>query len=86
MSTNAKSIMFMLSAVFCFTVMDALAKKLTLEIGLIPTIWARYAGQAVIVFVIVFPRISSVAKTNYPRLQIARSIFLMTATLSLIHI
>ena len=80
MSTNAKSILFMLSAVFCFTVMDALAKKLTLEIGLIPTIWARYAGQAVIVFVIVLPRISTVVKTNYPRLQIARSIFLMTAT------
>ena len=80
LSTNAKSILFMLSAVFCFTVMDALAKKLTLEIGLIPTIWARYAGQAVIVFVIVLPRISTVVKTNYPRLQIARSIFLMTAT------
>ena len=31
------------------TVMDAVAKKLSSQIGLIPTIWARYTGQALVV-------------------------------------
>lgn len=80
MSSNAKSILLMLGAVFFFTVMDAIAKKLSLEIGLIPTIWARYIGQALLVFVIVLPRISIVAKSAYPKLQLLRSIALMAAT------
>ena len=70
----------MLGAVFFFTVMDAVAKKLSSDIGLIPTIWARYAGQALLVFLIVLPRISTVAKSEYPKLQVLRSVVLMAAT------
>jgi drug/metabolite transporter (DMT)-like permease len=70
----------MLAAVFLFTVMDALAKRLTLEIGLIPTLWTRYAGQAILVLLIVSPRLFEVAKSQYPKLQLLRSVVLMTAT------
>ncbi len=70
----------MLAAVFLFTVMDALAKRLTLEIGLIPTLWTRYAGQAILVLLIVSPRLFQVAKSRYPKLQVLRSVVLMTAT------
>lgn len=70
----------MLAAVFLFTVMDALAKRLTLEIGLIPTLWTRYAGQAILVLLIVSPRMFQVAKSRYPKLQVLRSVVLMTAT------
>ena len=70
----------MLGAVFLFTVMDALAKRLTLEIGLIPTLWTRYAGQAILVLLIVSPRLFQVAKSRYPKLQVLRSVVLMTAT------
>ena len=70
----------MLAAVFLFTVMDALAKRLTLEIGLIPTLWTRYAGQAILVLLIVSPRLFQVAKSQYPKLQLLRSVVLMTAT------
>ncbi len=70
----------MLAAVFLFTVMDALAKRLTLEIGLIPTLWTRYAGQAILVLLIVSPRLFEVAKSQYPKLQVLRSVVLMTAT------
>ena len=70
----------MLAAVFLFTVMDALAKRLTLEIGLIPTLWTRYAGQAILVLLIVSPRLFQVAKSRYPKLQLLRSVVLMTAT------
>jgi drug/metabolite transporter (DMT)-like permease len=70
----------MLGAVFLFTVMDAIAKKLSSEIGLIPTIWVRYTGQVLLVFLIVLPRISTVAKSAYPKLQLLRSVALMAAT------
>jgi len=70
----------MLAAVFLFTVMDALAKRLTLEIGLIPTLWTRYAGQAILVLLIISPRLFQVAKSRYPKLQVLRSVVLMIAT------
>ncbi|MGB1753473.1 MAG: DMT family transporter, partial [Paracoccaceae bacterium] len=56
------------------------AKRLTLEIGLIPTLWTRYAGQAILVLLIVSPRMFQVAKSRYPKLQLLRSVVLMTAT------
>ncbi|XXK33294.1 DMT family transporter [Rhodobacteraceae bacterium nBUS_22] len=80
MSSNAKSILFMLGAVFLFTAMDAIAKQLTREVGLIQTIWVRYSGQALLVFLIVLPKLPDVAKSQYPKLQILRSVVLMAAT------
>ena len=70
----------MLGAVFLFTVMDAIAKQLTKEVGLIQTIWVRYTGQALLVFMIVLPRLREVAKSQYPKLQLLRSVVLMAAT------
>ena len=63
-----------------FTVMDAIAKQLTREVGLIQTIWVRYTGQALLVFLIVLPRLLDVAKSQYPKLQLLRSVVLMAAT------
>ena len=80
MANNSKAIFFILGAVFLFTVMDAAAKHLTQQIGIIPTIWARYVGQVIIVFAILAPRLSKVGKTNYPKLQATRSVLLMGAT------
>jgi len=37
----------MIGAMFVFTLMDAVAKVLTQEIGVWPTLWIRYLGQAV---------------------------------------
>ena len=70
----------MLGAVFLFTVMDAIAKQLTKEVGLIQTIWVRYTGQALLVFLIVLPRLREVVKSQYPKLQLLRSVVLMAAT------
>ena len=70
----------MLGAVFLFTVMDAIAKQLTKEVGLIQTIWVRYTGQALLVLLIILPRFREVAKSQYPKLQLLRSVVLMAAT------
>ena len=62
-----------------FTVMDAIAKQLTHTVGLIQTIWVRYTGQALLVFLILLPRLREVAKSQYPKLQLLRSVVLMAA-------
>ena len=80
MKNRSKAIFFILGAVFLFTVMDAVAKHLTQQIGIISTIWARYLGQVIIICVIIAPRFSNVVKTNYPKLQATRSVLLMCAT------
>ena len=81
MTQTKLSVLLMIGAMFVFTLMDAVAKVLTQEIGVWPTLWIRYLGQAVLVFLIVLPRFRKIVKTSYPLLQLARSVFLMCATM-----
>ncbi len=80
MANQQKAILLMISAIACFAMMDALAKLLSMQVHPIQTIWARYVSQAVLVFLIVLPNIRRLGRTNYPKLQLARSVFLMLAT------
>ena len=70
----------MLGAVFLFTVMDAIAKQLTREVGIIQTIWVRCTEQPLLIFLIILPRLRKVAKSQYPKLQLLSSVVLMAAT------
>lgn len=70
----------MIAAIFCFSVMDACVKAISPITGTLPALWARYAGQMLVVCLLVAPRITSVARSHYPRLQIARSVLLLMAT------
>ena len=80
LSPNARAIALMVFAIVMFTLMDATAKGLTPRIGVIPTLWVRYAGQMVVVLVLVARRFPQVLRTNYPVLQVTRSVLLMCAT------
>jgi len=80
LSPNAKAILLMIGAIFCFSVMDATAKELGQHVGIIPTVWARYAGQSLMVLILVAPRLRTVVKSQYPILQIVRSFLLMIGT------
>jgi drug/metabolite transporter (DMT)-like permease len=75
-----RAILLMITAILCFTLMDASAKALAQRIGIVPTVWARYAGQMVLVLVLVAPRLRSVVHTHHPWLQFLRSVLLMSAT------
>lgn len=77
---RARAILLMVLAILCFTLMDATAKTLAGRVGVIPTVWVRYAGHMAIVLVLVLPRLRSVTQTNYPGLQVLRSLLLMAAT------
>ena len=80
MRTKTLPILLMIGAVFCFASMDATAKYLMKEIGPAQTIWARYTVQALLVTVLILPKISIYVKTKYPKLQFVRSVALMMAT------
>ena len=80
MKATSLPILLMIGAVFCFASMDATAKYLMKEIGTAQTIWARYTVQAVIVTVLILPKINVYGRTNYPKLQFLRSVALMMAT------
>ena len=80
MKAKTLPILLMIGAVFCFASMDATAKYLMKEIGPAQTIWARYTVQAVLVTVLILPKINIYGKTKYPKLQFLRSVALMMAT------
>ncbi|MEO0401377.1 MAG: DMT family transporter [Pseudomonadota bacterium] len=79
-SVPARAILLVIAAIFCFGIMDVAVKAVSPQTGTIPALWARYAGQMLIVLILVAPRLRSVAHSQYPKLQIARSLLLMLAT------
>lgn len=81
-SNTTRAVFWMTAAVLCFSLLDANAKLLSQSVGPIPTVWARYAGQTAFVFILILPRLRTVLHSNYPKLQLARSVFLMCATTS----
>lgn len=80
-AATTRAILLMIAAIFLFSSMDAQAKLLSGRIGTVPTLWARYLGQTLVVFALVLPRLRPVLRTRYPGLQLARSVFLMCATI-----
>lgn len=60
--------------------MDTAVKAVAPDIGVLPALWIRYAGQMLLVFILVLPRLKQVVRTRYPVLQVLRSLLLMSAT------
>ncbi len=75
-----RSIVYMVLAILCFTLMDASVKALVPQTGVLSALWVRYTGQMAVVIVLVLPRLHHVVRTNYPMLQFLRSLLLMGAT------
>lgn len=79
-AVRKQAILLMTLGILCFTMMDASVKMLAPRIGVLPTLWARYAGQMLLVLILIAPRLRQVVRTRYPKLQFLRSILLMSAT------
>ncbi|MCV6587181.1 MAG: DMT family transporter [Marinibacterium sp.] len=75
-----RAIALMIGTMLCFTIMDACAKMLSQQVGVLPTLWARYTGQMVLVLVLILPRFGDTVRTRYPWLQLLRSVVLAGAT------
>jgi drug/metabolite transporter (DMT)-like permease len=79
-ATTRKGILLMILAVFLFTIMDAVAKGLIARYPAPQVIWARFAGQALIVAVLLGPRMGPMLRTSHPWLHVVRSAFQFMAT------
>lgn len=86
----SRGVALMILAILLFTAMDATAKGLIERYPAPQVIWARFAGQLLIVVLILNLRTGPMLRTRYPWLHMARSAFQFGATglffLSLGHI
>ncbi len=82
LSPAGAGILLYVLAVMTMTVMDSMAKALTMDLPVLQVVWARYAGQTIVVTLIVLPRLRQVLPTRFPALQFLRSLFLLAATSS----
>src|SRR6185436_2461843 len=72
--------LFLLAGV-CFSTLDATAKYLVQEHTLFLVVWARYAGQMLVITPITWQRGGAgFWRTHHLRMQLARSLCLVTAT------
>ena len=72
---NLQGIVLNLTAIFVFSLMDAVAKHLV--VGHYPplqVVWTRYLGQTVLMAILIAPRARSYLATDHPFLQAARSV------------
>lgn len=82
LSPTAQGIVLMLGAIFLFSAMDATAKALMDRYAPMQVVWARYAGMMLVVAVVLAPRLGPLLRTRRVGLQLLRSAFLFSATLS----
>lgn len=79
-SQVTRGIALMIAAILMFATMDALAKGLVGRYPAPQVIWARYAGQLLVVLVLLNRRALGALKTDYPMLHMARSLCQFGAT------
>jgi drug/metabolite transporter (DMT)-like permease len=76
-----RALPLVLFAGMCFSTLDATAKYLIQDHPLFLVVWARYAGQALVATPIAWHRGGyGFWRTRHPRLQVLRSLCLVTAT------
>lgn len=75
-----QGILLMLLAILMFTAMDALAKGLVARYPTAQVVWVRFAGQALLVALILNARLPVYARTAMPRLHVLRAFAQMGAT------
>ncbi|MBS0562933.1 MAG: DMT family transporter [Proteobacteria bacterium] len=72
---NVQGILLNLSAIFVFSLMDALAKHLVQSgYPALQVVWTRYIGQTLILTILIAPRALGLLATRHPLLQAARSV------------
>jgi drug/metabolite transporter (DMT)-like permease len=89
-SAVTRGVLLMILAILLFTAMDATAKGLIERYPAPQVIWARFAGQLLIVLILLNRRTGPLLRTRYPGLHMVRSTCQFAATglffLSLGHI
>ena len=80
LSSRQQGFLLMVVAVFCSPTLDVMAKYLVQSQPVMQVVWARYTGQFILILCLFAPRLNKVVRTQFPRLQLARSAALFGAT------
>jgi drug/metabolite transporter (DMT)-like permease len=80
LTATTRGILLMLFAIFCFTLMDALAKDLVARYPFAQVVWARFAGQLLLVALILRQHLLPLLRTRHPLLHLVRSATQLGAT------
>ncbi|MEM0923321.1 MAG: DMT family transporter [Pseudomonadota bacterium] len=75
-----RGIIGILVAMFLFTCMDVIAKTLLTRYPTPQVVWARYAGQTLLMLIVFLPSIGRRLRTRHLSLQLLRSTLLFGAT------
>ncbi|MDO5704423.1 MAG: DMT family transporter [Paracoccus sp. (in: a-proteobacteria)] len=67
-------IVLLLAAILTFTLMDATAKYLTQFYHPVQVVWARFAGNIVLVALVLGPRLAATMRSRQPGMQVARAL------------
>ena len=78
--STTRAIGLMIGAILLFTAMDAVAKGLLSRHPTSQVIWARFAGQLLLVLLILRGRVGPLLRTAHPRLHLARCACQLGAT------
>ncbi len=81
LSLEASGVLIAIVAIGFFASMDAISKGLSQRYDPFMVTWGRYLSQAVLVLLLLAPRIRTVARTRNLKLQILRSAMIFGATL-----
>jgi len=73
-------ILFLITAMFFFVLMDTFAKHLMKEYSLVQVVWARYFFHFAMLAILLAPRLKSHLKTQNLTLQLVRSLLLFITT------
>ena len=73
-------ILWMLGTMFCFIALDAVMKHLMESYSLVQVTWGRFFFATIVAGLVCGPRIGSLAVSRQPKLQLLRSVVLMSTT------
>jgi len=77
---NGAGILFMLLAIFCFTLMDANVKGLVDRYPAPMLVWIRFLGQLILVLILLRHRFFTHLRSKYIRVHVARAVTQIGAT------
>ncbi len=77
---ETRAILFMVAAIFCLSSMDAVVKSLSGRYEIFQLVWIRYAGQTLLVSLLVWRQLGGRIRTRSPGIQLLRSTFLFAGT------
>lgn len=78
--SNGRGILFMLLAIFCFTLMDSQVKGMVDRYPAPMLVWIRFTGQLVLVVILLRGRFFTHLRSRYPAIHLARAVTQIGAT------